>query len=491
MFRILVMDDDPAVARDIKEILSPYYEVETVSNSSEGLRMVTGKDYHLVLVDIIMPGFHGIDVLREIKASGKKTRVIMMATPLEKLLVEKALQLGADDFVRKPIDVEELMKKVKNHLSEEYEVLVEEEEGRKEEIKPDISESLSLVQRFFLEEKGKTEKEFLDFLLNSLSRIVNAERASVTLIEKETGFLKPIAAKGGEFREDGPFLKVGEGIAGRVALTGEPVLVKNIEKEGLPRSRYGYRYKTSSFICAPVKVRGEVIGVISVNDKVTGESFDEKDLNALLTFSSQVASIIDSILSRIELDRLNVKKKISEKMLSLLLSGMEPDVIYKGIFDLAREVLQCEIMWIVVEEPGTGEFFIEFAGGVEARKVPLKGIYRGLTGKVIFSKTPLRSKEVKEGFSEGELPFAGKVREWMGSPVLLRGRHIGAIFVANKKEGNFTSEDSADLFFLSKFVGLALKEFWLHDNLVKAIEDLTQKEIEIEELKTKLTTIQG
>jgi len=486
MGRILVVDDDIGIAKDIKETLLPSYEVDFTVDGKEALKMLGEKNYELVLVDVIMPGIHGIDVLREIKAKKMDTKVIMMATPLEKILVEKALQMGADDFIRKPIDVEELLKKVHAHLPEEYEVSVEEKEAYFIPQKTDVFEVLSQLQKEFLEGKMKTEREVLDSILLSLSKLLMAERISVTLIEKESGFLKPIAGIGVEFKdESGPFLKVGEGIAGKVALTGEPILVKNFEKEGLPPTRYGYKYKTPSFICAPIKVRGEVIGVISVNDKLSGESFTEDDLSLLITFSSQMASTIDSVLSRIEMEELTVKKKISEKMLNLLLSGMEPSFIYKGIFDFVKELLKSEIMWIVVEEPGTGEFFLEYAGGVDFKRCALKGVYKGLSGKVIYGKRTVRGSELKENFSEGEVYFADKIKDWMGSPILLRGRHIGGIFVANKRDGVYDTKDADNLSFLAKFVALALKEFWLHENLVKALDELTEKELEIEELKRK------
>jgi DNA-binding response OmpR family regulator/putative methionine-R-sulfoxide reductase with GAF domain len=488
MARVLIVDDDIGVARDIKEVLSPPFEVDITPDGKEALKMLSEKKYNLALVDLIMPGIHGIDVLKEIKAKKVDTKVIMMATPLEKLMVEKALQMGADDFIRKPIDVEELLKKVHAHIPEEYEVSVEEKELPVIPQKPDVFEVLSQLQKEFLEGKMKSEKEVLDSILHSLSKLLMAERISVTLIEKESGLLKPIAGIGVEFKDDGPFLKVGEGIAGKVALTGEPILVKNLEKEGLPPTRYGYKYKTQSFICAPIKVRGKIIGVISVNDKLNGESFTEEDLSLLMTFSSQMASIIDSVLSRIEIEELIAKKKISEKMLNLLLSGMEPSFIYQGIFEFIKELLKSEIMWIVVEEPGTGEFFIEYAGGVDFRRSAIKGVYKGLSGKVIYSKRTVRASEIKENFSETEIYFAGKIRDWMGSPVLLRGRHIGGIFVANKKEGSFDSRDASNLSFLAKFVALALKEFWLHENLVKTLDQLTEKELEIEELKGKISS---
>ncbi len=480
MQKILIIDDDLSLAKDISDILlQEGYHPEISRDGGEGIEKIKKENYQLVLLDMIMPGLHGIDVLNEIKRMGKSLKVIMLATPLEKVLVEKALELGANDFIRKPIDVEELMKKVKAHL-QEVEVFVEEERFEIEKLLPEIYQT-------FADKSVKTEKEALDMVVDAISKIVNAERVSVTLIEKDTGFLKPIAMKGFELKEEGPFMKVGEGIAGKVALTGESILVKDIrEMKELPRSTYGYHYKTHSFICVPIKVRGEVIGVISVNDKITGAAFDEEDLNALLKFSTYVSTIIEDIVLHKEIEKLRLKKKTVERIISLLLSGMEPAHIYKGFSELVKEITGASIFWVVVEEPGTGDFYIDFADGVECSRTLVKGIYKGLTGKVLYSKSSVSSREVKEGFSESELPFAFKIKEWIGASILLRGRHIGAIFAANKRSGSFTKDDLENLSFISSFVGIALKEFWLHDNLVKTLEELASKELEIEELKGKI-----
>ncbi|MGM0608614.1 MAG: HD-GYP domain-containing protein [Candidatus Muiribacteriota bacterium] len=93
-------------------------------------------------------------------------------------------------------------------------------------------------------------------------------------------------------------IKVGEGIIGRVAETGEPLLIKDIEKD-LPefiekKGGQNDKYKTKSFLCVPLKIKNETIGVLSVNDKFNNEPFNENDEELLIILSSQIAVAIEN-----------------------------------------------------------------------------------------------------------------------------------------------------------------------------------------------------
>lgn len=483
MKRILVVDDDYAFARDVGDVIKEMgYDVTVVTNGRDALSLLERERFDLVLLDIIMPGMHGLDVLKEIKGANPLIKVVMLSTQFEKMLVERALQMGADDYLRKPIDVEELNKKISLHLSEEKRV--EEERGFKyEDFRTLISEG-----------KLKTEKEILDLLVNTISNLTKAERVTVTLIERESKLLKPVAGKGFEGTSfSGPYMKVGEGIAGKVALTGEPILVRNIEDEkDIPRSIYGYSYKSPSFICVPIKTADGIVGVISVTDKEGGGLFDESDLKVLLNISEQVSFLIESIVLRDEVRKLEEKNLIQSRVYDLLMKSMESVEVYRGITDLTLEYTGGNIAWLVVEEPGTGEFYIESVSGLEFKeRIPVKGIYKGPTGKVIYSSTPMTSLEVKVPFGDAELPFRDRVKYWIGSSIVIRERHVGCLFSANNLRGHFLPSEISNLTLISRLTALALKQLWLHENLVKTLDELAEKELEIEELKSKISTPSG
>ncbi|RLB84194.1 MAG: hypothetical protein DRH26_19405, partial [Deltaproteobacteria bacterium] len=117
--RILVIDDDEAILRLIKKILTgEFYEVVAVSHGQEGLYQVFKYPPDLILVDYNMPGMNGLDFIKKLKDHSKvsKIPVIMLtASPAEETEI-KALNMGADDWISKPIHKERLLARIKRLL---------------------------------------------------------------------------------------------------------------------------------------------------------------------------------------------------------------------------------------------------------------------------------------------------------------------------------------------------------------------------------------
>jgi len=93
------------------------------------------------------------------------------------------------------------------------------------------------------------------------------------------------------------------GIAGAVAAWGRPVLVENIETDRRFRRLNHPQYQTKSLLCVPLRVEGEVIGVINANNKASGESFDEDDLGLLVMLTERVGSAIERACAYPDSDR--------------------------------------------------------------------------------------------------------------------------------------------------------------------------------------------
>ncbi|MDD2337174.1 MAG: sensor domain-containing diguanylate cyclase, partial [Geobacteraceae bacterium] len=87
--------------------------------------------------------------------------------------------------------------------------------------------------------------------------------------------------------------RVGRGIAGKVAESGEPLLVKDIEQDLRVRIPNRSRFKTKSFICIPLRVKGSVIGVLNLSDKRNGGIFSEADLDLLITVSRHACVVLE------------------------------------------------------------------------------------------------------------------------------------------------------------------------------------------------------
>jgi len=109
MERILVIDDEVEVCDALKEFLSlKEYEVETALDGPTALKKVEEFKPHIVLLDIIMPGMGGIDVLKGIRYINPQIGIIMITAVVDEGIAKGFIQLGAYDYITKPIDLNHL-----------------------------------------------------------------------------------------------------------------------------------------------------------------------------------------------------------------------------------------------------------------------------------------------------------------------------------------------------------------------------------------------
>lgn len=103
--RILVIDDDPEVVDILVTTLRDEgYGVRGALTSDEGLKLVILSRPDLVLLDIMLPGMNGIEVLKRIRSINPTIKVVMVTGNTDPVLAREALELGALAYVDKPFD---------------------------------------------------------------------------------------------------------------------------------------------------------------------------------------------------------------------------------------------------------------------------------------------------------------------------------------------------------------------------------------------------
>jgi DNA-binding response OmpR family regulator len=118
---ILIIDDEP-VFNDLVEImlLRAGFLALKSDNGADGLHLATAKRPDLVLLDDMMPGMHGYEVLAAIKARQLPTRAIMMtAQTISPDLIVVLIRAGACDFIQKPFSQDELVAAIRRALATE------------------------------------------------------------------------------------------------------------------------------------------------------------------------------------------------------------------------------------------------------------------------------------------------------------------------------------------------------------------------------------
>jgi two-component system KDP operon response regulator KdpE len=115
--RILVVDDEPQITRVLRTSLTGSgYEVRTAGDGHAGLRSAREWQPDLVITDVSMPNMSGIELCRELRSESAVPIIVLSVKGAEKTKVE-ALDAGADDYVTKPVGMDELLARVRRNLA--------------------------------------------------------------------------------------------------------------------------------------------------------------------------------------------------------------------------------------------------------------------------------------------------------------------------------------------------------------------------------------
>ncbi|MCK4508036.1 MAG: GGDEF domain-containing protein [Desulfuromonadales bacterium] len=137
-------------------------------------------------------------------------------------------------------------------------------------------------------------QELYQQILEMSAELLTATSGSLMLLNETNGTLKIEAAKGmTSSLAKTMSVPFGEGIAGRVAKSGFPMLVNDIERDKRVAAKNRPRFKTKSFLSLPLEVEDRLIGVLNLADKKSGTNFTEADLNLIQSFTNHAVLMID------------------------------------------------------------------------------------------------------------------------------------------------------------------------------------------------------
>ncbi len=119
MDKILIVDDSPVQANFLSSILSPDYEVTVVHTAEEGLGQAKAVEYSLILLDVIMPGMDGFQLLKMLQEEVilRHTPVILITSLNDIQNEERGLTLGAVDYITKPFHPAIVRARVHTHIN--------------------------------------------------------------------------------------------------------------------------------------------------------------------------------------------------------------------------------------------------------------------------------------------------------------------------------------------------------------------------------------
>ena len=112
--KILVVEDETKVASFIKQGLAENgFDVDLANSAEKGLSMIIGGLYHVVILDLVLPGMSGFEMCRMIRNRNNQVKILMLSALGNLRDKLKGFELGADDYLVKPFDFPELLARIK------------------------------------------------------------------------------------------------------------------------------------------------------------------------------------------------------------------------------------------------------------------------------------------------------------------------------------------------------------------------------------------
>lgn len=171
--KILVIEDEPGILRFLEQGLrEEAYAVDVAEEGNKGLELALTENYDLLLIDWMIPGISGIEICRQFRKQDTQTPIIFLTARDTAQDVVFGLEMGANDYIKKPFDFEELLARIKVQLRP---TSGEHQQFTLRDIVLDIEKHLVLKNG---QEVSLTPKEFalLEFLIRNKNKVCRRTR---------------------------------------------------------------------------------------------------------------------------------------------------------------------------------------------------------------------------------------------------------------------------------------------------------------------------
>lgn len=299
---VLIVDDDLLTRDTLKGMLQRLGVggVLEASHGKEAISLVEQDLADILLTDIHMPVMDGMALLEKVKERWPAVPVLVLSGYPTIETAVAAMKRGASDFIVKPFRLEQMELPLRR-AARERRLLLENSALSRELVQKREIERLNRHLHKKVEELSKLYaisesmqpnplggENLFHRIVEMAAEVTEAGKASLMLLDEESNSLVIKAALGtDQGLEENSSIPLGRGIPGRVALEGRPLILRG----GKEAAWAGFRgYRGRSLISVPLRIGGEVFGVLNVAEKLSGKGFTKEDL-ALLTALAQKAAL--------------------------------------------------------------------------------------------------------------------------------------------------------------------------------------------------------
>ena len=456
---ILVADDSEENRQFIAEYLlrSHGYVPLIATDGRQGLRMALDEKPDLMILDSRMPGLSGLEVLAALREQRADVPVIFITAYGSEEDIVASFRLGVKDYFRKPFNAQEMLDTIERVLGESQ---PEQQTRQRQELEGSIKELGTLY--------GSNVELVLNRIVESAVAITEAETGYLLLVDEVTRELYVRSALNvgerfaREFRQ-----KIQDSIAGYVVRTGKPVRHNHLDD--LDRFKVKTGFLVKSLINVPLRARDKVIGVLSVNNRFSSQTFSRTDMDLLTSLAEHAAVAIENANSYEQ-----THQTLARRMWEL--SAMQ---------EVARDLNA------VADVERIAELVLRHATRLTSSEAGLLGLLTDDGVKWVpcgYLLTAMRDGTWSPSWSEGAIgavarsgkpvliddthamadrgPTLARTHAQLVVPILRGEQVIGVIDLENTKDTAFSTEDQHFLQGLADYAAIAMVNARLFDMII-------------------------
>ena len=336
------------------------------------------------------------------------------------------------------------------------------------------AEGLAMLHRISLELTSQRDlPQLLEEVVRSAIELLRAKSGGLYLYDPESEELELILSVGMSRDYLGTRLKLGEGLAGKVAQTGEPQVVADYRSwEG--RSPKFAAEPLTSVISIPLKAKGKLIGVLNISTDEKDRLFGEEDLRLARLFADQAAIALENArLYREEHQRARELEALARISQTLSSSLELEEVLEKALEEMLRlSGLETGAIYLLDGGSGAGagagklHLHLKVHRGLPpefVEKVRVHPLGHGLTGRAALEQRVVVCTDVYREFPElAELARLGGLRSQISLPLSSKGKLIGVLNLNSSKVHTPTEEELRVLTLIAERIALAVENAMLY-----------------------------
>jgi len=479
--RILVVDDERFFREGIRDALETSgFECAIAATGVEALDLASEPGIAVVVLDVVLPGLDGLEVLRRLRERQPELRVIILSAYTDQQRVLEALRLGAFDYLAKPLHDEELVLAVRraleSHAAWQGLVRLRTRIGALERSLSDLAE---------LATADVDEEERQSVLraraVAGVAEVLEAGKTSLLLLEEDGAHLRVVAATGRKQTfEEFDSVPLGTGVSGIAMARSELIVVSDVATDPRFSDRVVTgRYESPAFAVAPVTSGGQTAGVLCATDRAGGMPFEESDVALLRILALQLGQVLaprqaagetaPALADSTEGDLAELARRICDATTT----EIEPTRLLGAVLRPIAAALAAAPVSLYLRDAKTGELVQEAqCDAARCSDRPRLPRGRGLTGTVletgrlVATESPASDPRFD---ADVDTPEGGSAGPLLCLPLTFRGKVLGVARVFPREPGRAAARTGE---VLAAALSAAIRNVLLYRSLLEAIDEV-------------------